>query len=103
MVVIVIVISVNPGGGLGVATPKCLAGVVGSQGVVGVRERVTEGTLESVFFVFFIRKREKLAKNVGVKGEIFLEKRQFLENWKFFGWNRKQFLRLDSRPQTSNQ
>jgi len=30
----------------------------------------TESTLESVIlFVFFIRKREKLAKNVGVKSE----------------------------------
>jgi len=37
----------------------------------------TESTLESVFFRLFMRKREKLGKNVGAKGEnvnIFREK-----------------------------
>jgi len=29
----------------------------------------TKSTLENVFFAFRIRKREKLAKNIGVKGQ----------------------------------
>jgi len=68
-------IGVNPGGSWRVATPRFWAGVVGSQGFVrrswtGLGKHYSlfceESTLESVFF---IRKREKLAKNIGVKGE----------------------------------
>ena len=76
----------------GVATPRFWAGGRGGRraGRRGGRERVSENTiayfaqkvrLESVFL---IRKREKLATNVGVKGEnvnIFWEKRQFLSWW----------------------
>ena len=75
----------------------------------------TESTLESVFFRPFIRKREQLAKNVGVKVEnvnILGEKTTFWVDeqkkgkvvrifcWEignFFGWNLK-FLRPDLRP-----
>jgi len=65
-------------GGWGVATPRFWAG---GHGVTGGRRGswtelgkhyslfCTEITLQSVFFVFFIRKREKLAQNIGAKGE----------------------------------
>jgi len=78
-------IGVNPGGVGGRDPPDFGLGVVGVTGrVVGKHYSLfcTERTLESVFFVFFIRYREKLAKNVGVKvGNVNIlgEKRQSFE------------------------
>ena len=51
---------------------------MGLQGVVGGRERNSESTIayfaqksryKACFLSFFIRKREKLAQNIGAKGE----------------------------------